>query len=289
MGLKEDLRSGLSCNKNGYFNSFQNNVYGGEMPERFQEMFDNGSGGELHSKAEAVHSSSMLAYNFFHWIDEQHPFRLEEEDYTEVLFEVKLKTLKQSNFPANMDVVLKGKDCLLFIESKFLEYTESVKFDLSKSYNNPKKWYSIDINWDNIIQPVRNLVANNEEKVKNKYGVKQLITHLFGITSLKNEDALKWFNKNNVFKIEKDDLPRIKFISLVFEPDADNYKEEHDQYENYYDLEKEFLKILGKNLNDYLPVHKTYSELWKVMESQIKDSQLKEFLKQRYMRFAKKV
>jgi hypothetical protein len=64
------------------------------MGEAFQNMFNDGSGSELHSKAEAVHSSSMLSYNFFHWIDEEHPFVFEDVIYTKVLFEVKLKTIK---------------------------------------------------------------------------------------------------------------------------------------------------------------------------------------------------
>ena len=198
-----------------------------------------------------------------------------------------------------MDVVLKGKDkeekdCLLFIESKFLEYTDSKSFDLSDSYKNKENWYVDNIQWNEIIPKICDLVADKKWKNVNKYGVKQLTTHLFGITSLKNDEALEWFNKNNVFKIEKDDLLRIKFISLVFEP-ADKYKEEHKQYNKYSGLEGiegKLLEILMKkkyNLNaNFLPVHKTYSELWEVMKRQINDPQLKEFLEQRYMRFAKK-
>ena len=67
--LKESLREGNpSLNDKGYFDSYKDNIFRHEMDEEFQKMFDNGRGGELHSKAEAIHSSSMLSYNIFHII-----------------------------------------------------------------------------------------------------------------------------------------------------------------------------------------------------------------------------
>ena len=142
--LLDALKKDLPVNERGYFCSYRENIYGGQMSEHFQDMFDEGSGGELHSKAEAVHSSSMLSYNFFHWIDDEHPFEWEQVKYTQVFFEVKMKTIKESPAPANMDVVLidKDKKHLLFIESKFTEYTETKKFELSNSYREENKWYN---------------------------------------------------------------------------------------------------------------------------------------------------
>ena len=59
MKLKEKLKIGRSCNSKGYFDSYKDNIFGNEMNNEYQEMFDNGTGGELHSTAEAVHSSAM--------------------------------------------------------------------------------------------------------------------------------------------------------------------------------------------------------------------------------------
>ena len=71
--LKLALRSAFedgttygTVNSNGYLYSFLDNVYDNKMSIEHQQMFDHGSGGELHSKAEAVHSSSMFGYNLAH-------------------------------------------------------------------------------------------------------------------------------------------------------------------------------------------------------------------------------
>lgn len=84
MNLKTALKAGFKCNDNGYFNSFLDNVYANQMDSKFQKMFNKGSGNELHSKAEAIHSSSMLAYNFFHWIDDASGFDYNGINYTNV-------------------------------------------------------------------------------------------------------------------------------------------------------------------------------------------------------------
>ena len=109
MKLKEKLKIGRSCNSKGYFDSYKDNIFGNEMNNEYQEMFDNGSGGELHSKAEAVHSSSMLSYNMLHWIDKDNPFVFNGVKYTKVYFEVQMRTLRGRSNPANMDIVLEGE------------------------------------------------------------------------------------------------------------------------------------------------------------------------------------
>ena len=246
------------------------------MKLEFQEMFDNGSGGELHSKAEAIHSSSMLSYNFFHWIDDNHPFEWNGISYTQVLFEVKMKTLYGSPAPANMDVVLidKDKKNLLFIESKFTEYLETTKFDLSNSYQEKKRWYNNDVDWRNIVTYVP------EIKYKYKDGIKQLITHLFGIHSQFVEPC-DTFNGINFESV------KMKFITLIFEPSEEKYKDEHKAYEDYNNLVEDFRnKINGVNGLKVIPEWKSYSELWEAMKNQM-PKDLKDYLWERYMQFAR--
>ena len=114
--IKEALRCGLPCNNKGYLESYQDNIYQGYMPDRFRNMFINGSGSELHSKAEAVHSSSMLAYNFFHWVTNKSPITIKGVEYTDVFFEVKMKAI---TLDANMDILLIDKS-----KTRLLSYPE---------------------------------------------------------------------------------------------------------------------------------------------------------------------
>jgi hypothetical protein len=140
-------------------------------------MFDNGSGGELRSKAEAVHSSSMLGYNFFHWVPEN-PLSIDEITYTRVFFEVKMKVFSNTT-PANMDILLigeqNGRTKLLFIESKFLEYLESRPYKLSDRYKSTPDWSS-------FLEEVDKLIGKSN--CKYKAGIKQGVSNLFALLSL---------------------------------------------------------------------------------------------------------
>ena len=274
--LIDALKEGYPVNEKGYFDSYKENIFGGQMSEKFQKMFEEGSGGELHSKAEAVHSSSMLSYNFFHWIDEKHPFYWEDTKYTQVFFEVKMKTIKNSPAPANMDVILINEDRqrILFIESKFTEYMETRKFDLSDSYKDNSKWYNKSVDWSKIVN------YNAESKFKYKEGIKQLISHLFGIHS-QFVDPCERFKKIGIdFK-----SVNIKFITLIFEPST-KYEKEHKDYNNYYELVEDFCsKIKNVNGLKVVPEWKSYSELWNVMNNQM-PKDLKDYLWERYMQYA---
>lgn len=276
--LLDALKKGHSVNKKGYFNSYRENIFRGQMSEHFQDMFDEGSGGELHSKAEAIHSSSMLSYNFFHWIDDNHPFEWEQVKYTQVFFEVKMKTIRNSPAPANMDVVLidKDKKHLLFIESKFTEYTETKGFNLSrKSYSDKNKWYNTNVKWEDIVK------YNPDGRYKYKEGVKQLITHLFGIHSQFVELCDTFKNVGINFETAE-----LKFITLIFEPSEEQFKEEHNAYVKYNELFKDFRdKIQNVGLK-VVPEWKSYGELWNKMEKQMPE-ELKGYLWERYMKFAK--
>lgn len=286
MKLKEKLREGLNCNSKGYFDSYKDNIFGNEMNTDFQEMFGNGSGGELHSKAEAVHSSSMLSYNLLYWINDENPFEFEGVKYTKVYFEVQMRTLRGSSYPANLDVVLEGeKDNgrhLLFIESKFLEYLEKGKFDLSESYEKQEKWYNNKIDWNKVIKDAKGLC---EQKGYNG-GIKQAITHLFGIHGLMNKDALKWFNKNSNLTIDSFDNAHIAFANFIFEPNEEEFCEEHNAYANYKELYDSFVRELPENITK--PQWYSYTEVWNIMKDQIKNDKLVSFIEERYMKFAKK-
>lgn len=290
-GLKEKLKAGFpSCNSAGYFDSYKENIYKNQMDQNYQKMFDKGSGGELHSKAEAIHSSSMLSYNLFHWIKDDSTFTFEGVTYSKVYFEVQMRTLICRSNPANMDVVLEGIDNngkrhLLFIESKFTEYYSNCRFEISESYSKETNWYNKKIEWRGIILTAK--------KMCNKCygeGIKQTITHLFGIYSLYGDGkALRWFNENNgQLMIEDINKVEIHFANFIFEPQDKDFHIEHEKFRNYIQLYSNFIRELPKVIAEpkIEITIMSYSEVWKKMKTQIRDTDLTEYIELRYMKFA---
>lgn len=308
--FEKALQAGHGCNKNGHFKYYLDNVYQGVMPSRFVQMYLSGSGNELKVHATAIHSSSMLAYNHFHWISKSHPFIYNGVTYTEVYFELKLWTLKTSKqAPANMDVVLVGKKkigkkksriCILFIESKFTEFLSRREFNLSKSYLDSKNCFEseqakelckcLKDNYDQILADCS--VGYGE-------GVKQGITHLYGLMNLDNNEAFEYFKNQFPYNSLIQELSEIsdaetKFINLLFEPKS-SFREDHMSYNNYKKL---YDNLIGKLAPKKYEVV-SYSDLWEGkkgkeqtdnpgLKTQINefDTCLKDFLWQRYMRFA---
>ena len=277
--LKEYAKSqSVEVNDKGYYNSYKDNIFNNEMDDEFQKMFDDGNGGELHSKAEALHSSSMLAYNFFHVIKENN-ITFKEVTYYDVKFEVKLKTLNARGGYANMDAVLIGKDksekpYVLFIESKFLEYTENKSFELSDSYNNPTN--RLNHKNDDFLSGLIDAVPKNQKGYLE--GLKQIITHLFGIQGFLNGEKCE--------ALKDIDIPNtnFEFATMVFEPEQGF--EESPKYESYRALFKEFNNKIRKMPNLKGPQWISYSEWWEKVKGQY-PKDLQEYLQEKYMNLAK--
>ena len=281
--IKEALRGGLPCNDKGYLESYQENIFQGYMPDRFRNMFMKGSGSELRSKAEAVHSSSMLAYNFFHWVSEKYPFTIDGIKYTQVFFEVKMEAIATD---ANMDMLLidKSRTRLLFIESKFLEYLNSKKYDLKDSYREQE-------GWNPFLSTVDKIVPKNNDNSDYQEGIKQGVTHLFALAKLKEEKAFKHFNETNGLNLNIEsiqDAKDIKFVNLLFEPNV-KYENDHKKFDNYKRLYESFKKIVQDSRIVDIPINiLTYSKLWQETGDQIKkvkSGHLYQYLEERYMRF----
>ena len=298
--IKKALREGLPCNKQGYLRAFQENVYTGSMQTDFQRMFRDGSGNELDSKAKAVHSSSMLSYNFFHWVTKNRPIKIDGINYTKVFFEVKMTVLKGTN-PANMDILLIGKKKrerkihLLFIESKFLEYLENKEYKLGISYENPQKWQDKDTNWMGFLKEVRKKCVDEESICKYKEGIKQGVSHIFALSNLahKNENAISYLLRNNKclghdLNAESIKGADIHFINLIFEPSEKCFTDERKKFKDYETLYNKFMNIV-KGHTCINPTFMTYSELWQMAQNQImkvNNGHLHQYLNDRYMRFA---
>lgn len=299
--LKKEMAKGYgltSWRKNGlpdgYFPHWEFNVYGNVMNERFVRMFNGGSGGELDGKACAVYSSSMLAYNFFHWIDKQHHLKLKIDSqsiiFNQVFFEIRMiplgsRTSKKA--PANMDVVLVSEDGhdVLMLESKLLEYTErhSRKLEMPESYLNENKYCknATPTYWTNVIRTIQG--HSNRKRSRYFAGIKQNICHLIAIDNLitKDEEALKFLQEEN-YGFQLHPNSHIIYKALLFNPDSSRFEKEAAFYKDYQDL-------ISNELNKSMSRHKveiiSYSDLWKQMYNQI-DDDLQAFLQHKYMQFA---
>ena len=271
---------------NGYFYDFRKNVFTGKMDKNYISMFLEGDGSELVSKACAPHSSSMLGYNFFHWINKEHKLTITFNDkkeitYDEVLFEVKIPVLNRKK-EANMDIVLKNNKTgeWLFIESKFTEYLNRGKFKMSDSYRNESLYFKKDYRdkWTRIIDSI----SGSSKESGYWDGIKQEICHLIGLTN--------WLDKCVEIKNEEYNNEDVRFINLVFEPDEERFKNEYDKFTDYKKLYYSFYeqlrieKLIPSNLKmEFM----TYKQLWKCFEKcdELPEG-LKDFLSDRYMDFA---
>ena len=278
---------------------YTQNVFGHKMCEKYVAMFDNGSGKELKTKATAVNSSSMLAYNFFHWISPESAFKYGDVIYDKVVFEVKIPTISKSPAPANMDVVLVSKDKSkwLLIESKFTEYVHHSArkmLNLSRGYRDRDRYFfNAKSQRADIVRLIKDWYGKASKDRKNgrkeKYydGVKQLLCHIIAMKNLMDPSAHsaieKKFLSQNQF-LTRDEfhaLKTIEFVTLIFDPISDF--EEHGAYVDYRSLCEDF-KVTAKDIFSSFDVV-PYSQMWNRIEGEI-DCKLSEYLRDRYMRFA---
>jgi len=254
-----------------YFKNVEDGIFQHRMSVNHALMFDKGSGSELKdknnslAKAKAIDSSSMLSYNFFHWVSDEFPLELFGNKYTQVFFEVRLKTIKCSNTPANIDVVLIDNEFkhVLFVESKFLEYLKTEKADFSKSYSNESNYFSGNQNIGKLIR----LVDDYRDKSGHYYGgIKQNICHLIALSNLKDKSAIKYAKEKNseLAQIFNADV-EYKFINLIYEPEPCEEKPKK-KYDDYISLLEEFKGNLSNDLKSLLTdkgISMSYSYLYK--------------------------
>jgi len=292
MAFIDELKNGLTEKEKADFHfsgrhfggareDWLGNIFNAKMNQEHRKMFGQGSGNELRSKAHAVHSSSMLAYNFFHWISTKNPICIDGVRYTMVFFEVRIPCIKQSK--TNMDVVLSTDDfsSVLFIESKFTEHYGVACSDMknmSTSYDDPRNYYATTMNWPKIIKEYRELSQNNAGFYN---GIKQEICHMIALEALHgSKHARGLFAKmNSPFRVTNE--TKMSFKSVLFEPKNDLERSAH---KNYCELLKQFHGAI----HDFVPfsvAQITYSDLWKSASCNM-PGDVKAFLKRRYMDFA---
>ena len=295
--------------------TYAENVYVGGRKAltegKFHDMFLAGNGheledytdenGKLHvAHARSIFSSSMLAYNFFHWISPEHPLTLNGTTYDKVYFEVKLpiftKTTKGRpvNRPSNMDVVLISDDCaaMLCIESKYTEHSHHQEAEFADAYFKHACYYKGNPYIQSFIKMA---LRYNEQKNGYFAGIKQNVSHLIGITSVMHDaDALAWFKANNPF-IEPEVMEKIGahtefvFSNLLYcrpEKVDDFFGDLNAEEKSYpYLLGELLFEHLQKDLDEPLLLSsfiKTYPELFAEVQSQMQKP-LADYLDNRYV------
>lgn len=300
---ESDIVKRLYANS-AYCMAVDNNVFSGIMPDNFRNMFLNGRGNELTGKACAVYSSSMLSYNFFHWISPSNPLYLFGHQYTKVYFEVQLPTL-QGSTPANMDVVLEeihqdGKRTLLFIESKFTEHfsnANSKMMEMSKnSYskrNNKFPYYPSNgkcfETWRSIIKKFADESQTNEGYYD---GIKQEICHFLALSNLKADSkACKDYKELYKGKSEVEH-PTINgdeeflFYNILF--DAAECFFESDKFVAYQTLYKKLQSELSSLNNNITAEIHSYRDIFdSIKDSKTVPQNLISYLNERYMQYSK--
>ena len=298
-GLIESLYA-----NSAYCMSVDHNIFPEVMSENFRKMFLNGSGNELNGKVCAIYSSSMLAFNFFHWISQEHPFKFKKlgnHNFTKVYFEVQLPTL-QGSTPANMDVVLEeihpdGKRSLLFIESKFTEHFSNSNTELMKmsknSYskmNTRLPYYPSNGNRFKDWKSVINEFADDSQKHEGYYdGIKQEICHIIALSNLKYDSKARE-DYNKLYENKKDIAHPIitgdeefLFYNILFEP-AEKFNEAF-KFNEYAELYSKLKRKLSFALTDITAEMCSYRDVFDSIDVSNKD--LKTYLEQRYMLFSK--
>ncbi len=181
-----------------------NEAFGTAIKEDQYGYVVNGNGNEK-DKINKAYSSSLQSLLFFSAVNAKNPITINKIDYTQALFEFKNRVIKS---PSCIDVVLIDKDYknFVFIESKLTEIPRDSNEDgtpvIGRSYFNDscsagyKKALDLaqsDLNGIGIFiedatetsKHLRRVHKIKDYKYVYSYGIKQILSHLIGISNFK--------------------------------------------------------------------------------------------------------
>lgn len=177
-------------------------LFGIRRRDLFRKKFDQSCGGDGQERKRiaTLHSSALCALLFFYNVSEENPYRMEiageEYIFTYSCFEYQNPVIKDRN-PSNVDVVLAGTDnsgkpAVLFLESKFSEYYESLgKRSISVEYLNNSLGRAI-YRGDCLAQMGLRIMEQAgdanftlcSDEACYIEGIKQMISHYIGVRNL---------------------------------------------------------------------------------------------------------
>ena len=225
-------RLGIHFNKRGYVNNLADNLYE-PLKQDSLDDFIRGRGGELEKKMLALHSSSALVVNFFHYW-RYHGISLLAELmglsslYTRLQFERTYpKPAGLGGIRPHVDIEFSGASEPTAVESKFTEPYSKVRKSLRKAYvETPKIWgkhASCELLAHQIV---------SGEKIFEHLDAPQLLKHILGLKTEYGEEGFKllylWY-----------DFPSVE---------ADKHRQEIQTFQNTIESEIEFRHLTYQDL-----------------------------------------
>lgn len=148
--------------------------------------------GQEANKIMTLHSSSLASLLMFYSVSKDNPIYVmvdgKEEKFTESLFEVKNEVSDGSGNFSNVDVVLRGDNCILYLESKFSEYLGSGPVEVKKVdyYNTIYERLSDtlkDAGVHLMTKDGKRFLEREDKAAFYNEGLKQMISHFLGVTT----------------------------------------------------------------------------------------------------------
>lgn len=160
--------------------------------ERFLMAIE-GSGDEK-KKITTLHSSSLLALLFFSGVTKDNSISIDQTNYNQVFFEIKNKVFPNAEItdkPSNIDILLvsDNSEDLLFIESKFTEYLDHGKIDVSDKYLNFYRNLFYLIPDSGLKLDGSSLQCSSAKNSKYIAGIKQMFSHIIGLATAPDESV----------------------------------------------------------------------------------------------------
>jgi len=198
------------------------------LDKKLFNMAVNGDGQELR-KICTLHSSSLLAFLFFSGVSEKNTLSIKGIEYDKCFFEIQNKVFpnsKSTDKPSNVDVVLystRSKQ-LLFIESKFTEYSSHGKAFAADKYHdvvvNIIEKFKLNLHIEEgIVKEGKtgirtgfNICLNEGKNDQYIEGFKQAISHIIGIVTGEPTEH----NPKEYFEI-LDERQSLAFASIIFD------------------------------------------------------------------------
>ena len=148
--------------------------------------------GQEANKIMTLHSSALASLLVFYSVSKDNPIYVKvndkEEKFTESLFEVKNEVCEGSGNFSNVDVVLRGEECVLDLESKFSEYLGSGPVEVKKvdyydeiygRLADTLKKAGVEL----VSKDGKRFLEREDEAAFYNEGLKQMISHYLGVTT----------------------------------------------------------------------------------------------------------
>lgn len=201
--------------------------------------------GQEANKIMTLHSSSLASLLVFYSVSKDNPLYVKvndrEEKFTESHFEVKNEVSAGRGNYSNVDVVLLGENCILYLESKFSEYLGSGPVEVKKvDYYDAIYGELSEALEDAGVQLVpkdgKRFLERIDKKAFYNEGLKQMISHYLGVTTEMTTGRLNTSGKKIV----------LGEVLFDFGDKVPISTRKYDSYEKAYEVLKKGLESCAK-------------------------------------------